>query len=58
VGTRSRICRNGRDVWVAWRVHAVTKVCLGLCIQPEDSHYLAPKHVVLCVINNIYFSTI
>jgi len=30
VGTRSRICQNGWDVWDAWRVHAVTKLCLSL----------------------------
>jgi len=30
VGTRSHICQNGWDVWVAWRVHAVIKLCLGL----------------------------
>jgi len=30
VGTRSRICPKGWMVWVAWRVHAVTKLCLSL----------------------------
>ena len=30
VGTRSRICPKGWMVWVAWRVHAVTKLCLCL----------------------------
>ena len=30
VGTRSRICQNGWDVWGVWRAHAVTKLCLGL----------------------------
>jgi len=30
VGTRSRICQNGWDVWDAWRVHAVIKLCLSL----------------------------
>jgi len=30
VGKRSRICPKGWMVWVAWRVHAVTKLCLSL----------------------------
>ena len=30
VGTRSRICHKGWMVWVAWRVHAVIKLCLSL----------------------------
>ena len=30
VGTRCRICPKGWMVWVAWRVHAVTKLCLCL----------------------------
>jgi len=30
VVTRSRICQNSWDVWDAWRVHVVTKLCLGL----------------------------
>ena len=30
VGTRSRICPKGWMVWVAWRVRAVTKLCLSL----------------------------
>ena len=29
-GTRSRICPKGWMVWVAWRVHAVTELCLSL----------------------------
>ena len=29
VGTRSRICLNGWDVWDAWRVHAVIKLCVS-----------------------------
>jgi len=30
VGTSSRICQNSWDMWDAWSVHAVTKLCLGL----------------------------
>ena len=30
VGTRSRICQKGLDVWDAWRIHAVIKQCLSL----------------------------
>ena len=30
VGKRSRICPKGWPVWVAWRVHAVTMLCLSL----------------------------
>ena len=30
VDTRSRVCQNGWDVWDARRVHAVTKLFLGL----------------------------
>ena len=30
VGTRSRICPKGWMVWVAWGVHAVTKLRLSL----------------------------
>jgi len=33
VVTRSRICQNGSDVWNAWRVHAVIKLCLSLIID-------------------------
>ena len=29
VGTRSRICPKDWMVWVVWRVHAVTKLCLS-----------------------------
>ena len=30
VCTRSRACPKGWMMWVAWRVHAVTKLCLSL----------------------------
>ena len=30
VGTRSRMCPKGWMVWVAWSVHAVTKLSLSL----------------------------
>ena len=28
MSTRSRICQKGSVVWVAWRVHAVTKLII------------------------------
>ena len=33
VGTTSHICQNGWDVWDAWRVHTVIKLCLSLIID-------------------------
>ena len=30
VGTRSRICQKGLDVWDALRIHAFIKQCLSL----------------------------
>jgi len=34
VGTRSRICQKGWDVWDTWRVHAVIKLHVSHTSQP------------------------
>ena len=38
VGTRFRICPKGWMVWVAWGVHAVTKLRLSP-MQPTPSNH-------------------
>jgi len=43
-GTRSRICQNDWDVWDAWRIHAVTKLCLSLIIDKSM------VGIILCLI--------
>jgi len=40
----SRICQNDWDVWDAWKVHAVTKLCLSLIIDKSM------VGIILCLI--------
>ena len=40
----SRICQNDWDVWDAWRIHAVTKLCLSLIIDKSM------VGIILCLI--------
>ena len=53
VGTRSRICQNGWDMWDAWRVHAVIKLCLSLIIDKSMVGIIQCLIVLRTLIRNV-----
>ena len=51
VGTRSRICQNGWDVWDARRVHSVIKLCLSLIIDKSMVGIIQYIYIYICLYN-------